>query len=106
MGITSILTVCFNITNLAPQTCSAQIKDNTTGTGGILGLAKVGVSPQFLNGANTYSGDTTVSGGQLSLTAAQAVSPNTTMRLSTTGGTLDLSYSGTADVKGLYTNYG
>ena len=101
LGTTSILTVCLNYTNTALQTCSAAIKDNTTGTGGIVGLTKVGTAPQGLNGINTYSGDTTVSSGLLTITALSGISSNSTYRLSTTGGILDLNYAGTADVKAL-----
>ena len=45
------------------------------GTGGTLTLAKIGPSTQFLSFANTYTGSTTVSGGQLALDFTQATSP-------------------------------
>ena len=76
------------------------------GTGGVLALTKVGtnVFGQGLIGTNTYSGDTTVSNGILAFLGTSAVSPNTNIRLYTGGGLLDLSYDGTANVQGLYTN--
>ncbi len=101
---TSILTLCVNYTNTSLQTFNGKIVDNTTGTGGVLGLTKVGTAPQGLTGGpNTYSGDTTVSNGLLTIAAAAAVSPNTTFRLFT-GGTLNLNYTGTVEVKGLFIN--
>lgn len=102
-GTLSTLTVCVNCTNSVIQTFTGKVVDSTTGSGGILGLTKVGPTPQvFTGGPNTYSGDTIVSGGILSFAAAAAVSPNTTIRLFTSAGNLNLNYAGDATVKRLY----
>lgn len=105
-GTVSILTVCFNATNLTVPGQGGligTIKDNT-GVGGKVGLTKDGVAIQAVSGSHTYSGDTTVLNGILRFDAASAVSPNTTMRLSTSQGVLQLNYLGAADVVGLYLN--
>ena len=72
---------------------------------GVLALTKVGTNTQAFGGSgNTYSGDTTVSNGILAFTSVTAVSPNTIIRLSTSAGSLSLSYAGNANVKGLAIN--
>jgi len=78
--------------------------EDNSGSGGILALTKVGTSQLGLGGNSTYSGDTSVAGGVLALTAASAVSPNTSFLLSSSGGILALTYSGSAPVMGLSLN--
>ncbi len=102
VGTVSVLT--FGVGDEA-TTRDANMKyiDNP-GTGGLLAMTKVGLgNPQTLSGANTYSGDTTVLAGTLGLKTLSAVSPNSAFRLST-GGVLDLAYSGTANVRQLWVN--
>ena len=73
--------------------------------GGILALNMSGSGTQGMTGANTYSGDTTLTGsGSFAFTAAQAVSHNTSFKLTTTAGSLTLGYSGSVNVRSLYVN--
>jgi autotransporter-associated beta strand protein len=84
---------------------NGKIVDSTTGAGGVLGISKIGINVQDLTAtggnAYTYSGDTTVSGGILRLSSLAAVSRNSNFRLHRGDSTLDLNFTGTADVKGL-----
>ena len=91
------------------------------GGGGVLALEKIITAPfpfpnvnpttmatncyQALSGICTYSGDTTVAGGTLILSAVTAASPNSAYRLSTNNyALLRLSYTGTAPVRQLWIN--
>jgi autotransporter-associated beta strand protein len=71
-------------------------------------LTKSGTNSLTLSGVNTYSGDTTVSNGSLSLTnAASALDANTgnnasTVTIAATGATLDLTFTGTDIVDKLF----
>jgi autotransporter-associated beta strand protein len=76
---------------------------------GALSLSKQGAGRLALNGVNTYSGNTTVNEGILSLTrAASSADANTgndasTVTISaTSGATLDLAYTGTDEVDKLF----
>ena len=63
-----------------------------------------------MKGTNTYSGDTTVAGGVLNISAVSAVSPNSAYRLQSACSPgcissscyLLLSYAGTANVRQLW----
>lgn len=106
------------------RTANMQYIDNP-GTGGLLAMRKVATGPGFivpatglpatncaqtLSGANTYSGDTSVEGGRLILSAISAVSSNSAFRLHTTAVqpcpqtnvSLLLTYAGTAKVRQLW----
>ncbi len=86
----------------ASRNANMQFIDNP-GTGGILALTKIGTNcAQTLSGVNTYSGDTTVREGILIFTTTTAVSPNSRFRLFTTGGVLQLNYTGDTTVRGLF----
>ena len=97
------LTVGSSNTN---STFSGTLQDN--GTDAKLLLTKIGTGNQTLTGANTYSGNTTVSAGTLTLTNApsplNANSGNdaSTVTISTTGATLNLTYTGTDKVDKLF----
>lgn len=99
VGTLSTLTFGFGPNN---GSCPSMFMDNDgVNPGGVLALTKIGTGNQTLSGANTYSGDTTVSSGTLTISAAGAVSPNSSYKLSSTGGALALTYSGDAPVRSL-----
>jgi autotransporter-associated beta strand protein len=123
-GTVSTLTFGYGNEQAANRNAGMQFIDNL-GTGGILALKKVATGPPFLtpgtgvpavnciqtlSGVNTYSGDTTVAGGQLILASATAVSPNSAFRLFTVAQgqcpdntvSLVLKYDGTAQVRQLW----
>lgn len=62
------------------------------GTGGATSLTKSGAGKWVLNGANTYTGNTTISGGTLALGATGTFANSPVINLGTVGsqGTLDL----------------
>ena len=66
---------------LAPTTFSGVIQNSS----GSLSLLKTGASTLALSGANNYLGTTTISGGTLSLTAANTLPTGTTVTFSGTG---------------------
>jgi autotransporter-associated beta strand protein len=70
------------------------IADNS-GTGGTVGLRKIGAGTLTLSGANTYSGGTTVDGGSLQLTLpAQGSVLNAARTTDIRSGKLQLDYTG------------
>lgn len=123
-GTVSTLTFGYGNEQAANRNAGMQFIDNL-GTGGVLALRKVATGPAYINpgtgsqavncvqtlsGVNTYSGDTTVAGGQLIMANATAVSPNSAFRLFTVAQgqcpdktvALALNYSGTAPVRQLW----
>lgn len=70
-----------------------------SGTGTLL---QAGVGTTILSGANTYTGNTTVDNGILSVTNPN-LDDNSTIRVAATG-VLNLNYTGTDDVKVLFLN--
>ena len=70
------------------------------GAVGTLALVKSGVGTLTLNGANTYSGPTTLAGGVLSLGIAGALGNTTAIAF--TGGTLQFSANNTTDYSNLF----
>jgi len=69
------------------NTISGSILDNSTATGGTIGVIKEGAGRWVLSGSNSYSGGTTVSAGTLVLGHANALSSG---GVTVNGGTLDL----------------
>jgi len=98
----TLSTFTVNTVASSPSTFSATIKGN-------LALSKTGADTLTLSGVNTYSGDTTVNEGILSLTNADsALDANTgndasTVTIAATAGAiLDLAYTGTDEVDKLF----
>lgn len=72
---------------------------NTTGS---LNLTKSGTGTLNLNGINTYSGNTTVSLGTLQFSSANANNDASTVKISTSGATLELGFAGTDTIDKLF----
>jgi autotransporter-associated beta strand protein len=70
-------------------------------TAGTLSLIKAGAGILTLAGANSYSGDTTVAAGTLSLAVDDSLSDAAALRL-TTGAVLDLNFTGSDSVAAVY----
>ncbi|MEX1110933.1 MAG: autotransporter-associated beta strand repeat-containing protein [Chthoniobacterales bacterium] len=69
------------------NTISGSILDNSTATGGTIGVIKEGAGRWVLSGSNSYTGGTTVSAGTLVLGHTNALSSG---GVTVNGGTLDL----------------
>lgn len=83
---------------------SGKITDNTTGSGGKMGLTKVGTGTiTFHTAISDFSGPTTIYAGILRWSTVGAPSPNSSIRIYTPG-VLQLDYTGTRNVNGLYIN--
>lgn len=110
--VTSLVGSGASTLTLNPQsgdtaTFSGRIVDGSTlnGTLGItssatVALSKTGAGTQVLSGPNSYSGDTSVSAGVLSL--GQASLADGADVVITGGGKLDLNYIGTDNIRSLY----
>lgn len=80
----------------ATATFAGRIQDG--GAGKTLALIKTGLGTQVIAGTNTYSGNTTVSAGTLSLSSPNASNQSSTVTLATTGAVLELAFVGTDTV--------
>ena len=106
-GTCSVLTIgAGNISNTAWPTGgggqNGKITDNTTGTGGMIALTKIGTGTIGLPTAqNNYSGPTLIANGTLEFTATGAPSPNSDHQINSPG-KLKLSYAGSRNVNSLY----
>ena len=65
-----------------------------------MSFAKTGAGTQILSGENAYTGDTTISGGTLSIT--QKYLFDTSSVYLTTGGLFDLNFTGSDTIGALY----
>jgi autotransporter-associated beta strand protein len=81
---------------------SASAMPGTT-SGNNFGLMKGGAGTFTLTGPNSYSGNTTVSQGTLSLGAVNPGNENSSVHIADTGATLNLTFAGTDTVAKLFT---
>ena len=106
---TSVTPVTLTLHTTADQSFSGTVggTDINGTAGNNLSLVKSGAYRQTLNGANTYSGNTTVNGGTLSLALVNPNNESSTVSINATAGAkLDLAFgSGVTDTVGkLYIN--
>jgi len=87
-------------TSTAANTLAANIADNGSGQ---VSLTKTGTGTWVLTGNSTYSGNTVVTNGILRITNKNALSASTRLYLST-GGTIDLAFTGNQVIDELYIN--
>jgi autotransporter-associated beta strand protein len=105
-GTTSTLTLGFLPGHVDTTTASwgGAYKDNNNGDGGIVAITKTGSNTQVLSGnLHSYSGPTTISEGKIEFTSSGAPSPNSSIKLSGTGG-LSLLFTGVRGVPSLSIN--
>jgi autotransporter-associated beta strand protein len=74
---------------------------NNNEGGGVVAVIKTGPGTWRLNGANTYTGDTTVQGGKLILGPSANLADNSTVHLNTAGSRLELPEGVTDTAAGL-----
>ncbi len=94
-----------NNSSVTPSTLTVNAATPTSFAGilkGNLILAKSGSDTLSLTGANTYSGNTTVSEGTLAIGVANPSNESSTVAIAATGATLNLTYSGTDTVNKLF----
>ncbi|MGC4014736.1 MAG: autotransporter-associated beta strand repeat-containing protein [Luteolibacter sp.] len=101
ISVTSATAATFTVNNALAQSYGV----NGGIFSGAISLVKTGAGTLTLGAANTYTGDTTVSGGILSITPNAGVTPNfadaADVKL-TSGGVLDLNFTGTDTIDGFY----
>ena len=91
---------------LAGSNTSASFASNIlqAASRGVMALSKAGAGKWIVNGANTYTGTTTVAAGTLSAQSSSALGPDSSGSggaISVTGGTLELAGGITLDKSGL-----
>ena len=97
-GITALTLNTFNAVPLSPYSYSGVIDNGAAG----MTLTKSGPGTQVLSGLNTYTGDTIITSGTLSLTNAY-LADSADVRVSAVG-ILNLDYAGTDTVDEFYIN--
>jgi autotransporter-associated beta strand protein len=98
-GVTSSRNLTLQGNNTDLNTISGIIRDNDTGTGGLVALVKEDTGTWVLAGVNVYNGDTTINGGTLVLGVNSALASTTDIELGTA--TIDLANSTTNSVSTL-----
>ncbi|WP_153075458.1 autotransporter-associated beta strand repeat-containing protein [Paraburkholderia bonniea] len=78
----------------ASNSAYAGVIGGTSGTGSTGGIVKQGAGTQTLNGANTYTGTTTINNGTLELGATGTLATNNTVNLAATGAVFSITNSG------------
>ncbi len=76
-------------------TITTPLANSTGTTGGFIGLEKVGTAKLTLAGANSYSGNTTITGGTLHLNAPNTANEASTVTIATTDAFLELNFDET-----------
>jgi autotransporter-associated beta strand protein len=92
---TTLSTLTVNTASASPSSFDGILKGN-------LALAKTGADALTLTGANTYSGDTTVMQGTLSLGSSNNANDASTVNVAQAGATLNLAFAGTDTVGKLF----
>jgi autotransporter-associated beta strand protein len=101
----TVVTLTLNTTNNQSSGVSIGGTDINGTIGDDIALVKSGAATQTLSGANSYSGDTTVAGGTLSLVQVNSNNESSTVSIAASAGAkLDLAFTGTDTVDSLYIN--
>lgn len=87
---TNIITLGAGGGTLDIPTATNTLTINTNGISGVGGLTKTAAGTLALTAANTYQGDTTISGGQLTLSGAGSIASSPTITVKS-GATLNVS---------------
>lgn len=106
-GLTRIAGNAATVTNSSVSTKVLTINSAATPSyagdvSGALSLVKSGSGSQTLAGAVSYTGDTTVNSGILSIAAVNAANESSSVSIAATGATLDLTFAGTDTVDKLF----
>ena len=99
-GLKAGSSLFLNVT--ADTVVTTPLTNSTGSSGGAIGLEKTGAGKLALAGANSYSGNTTVSAGTLKLDADNVSNNSSTVTIASTGATLELNFSGTDTVDKLF----
>ena len=101
----TVVTLTLNTTTNQSSGVSIGGKDINGTTGDDIALVKSGAATQTLSSANSYNGDTSVTGGTLSLGQVNSNNESSTVSIAASAGAkLDLAFTGTDTVDSLYIN--
>lgn len=99
-GLKAGSSLALNVT--VDTTVTTPLTDSVGSSGGAIGLVKSGAAKLALTGANTYSGNTTVSAGTLQLDSNNTANTASTITIASTGAALELNFAGTDTVDKLF----